>query len=141
MSVIKVILLVSVILAIASVCCAQGVPTIISYQGKLMQPTGDPYADGIYSVTFSIYTVPNGGTATWTETNAGVQVKGGLFSVLLGSVTPIQPTHFSEPDRWLGIKVGDNSEMVPRLKIASVAYAFVSATVPACPSIRCGVRR
>jgi microcystin-dependent protein len=100
------------------------VPTIISYQGKLIEPSGEPFADGYYTITFGIYSVPNGGEAVWTEINNAVLVKGGLFSVLLGSVNPIQPAVFGEADRWFGIKVSDATEMVPRQKIASVAYAL-----------------
>ena len=66
MSVTKVTLLALAILVTCSICCTASVPTIISYQGKLTQPSGDPFADGTYSITFSIYDVPNGGTAVWT---------------------------------------------------------------------------
>jgi len=131
MSVTKVTLLALAILVTCSICCTASVPTVISYQGKLTQPSGDPFPDGTYTITFSIYDVPNGGTAVWTEFNSTVQVKGGLFSVLLGSVTPIQPTVFSAPDRWFGIKVGTATEMVPRQKIASVAYAHMASTAQA----------
>ena len=31
---------------------------------------------------------------------------------------------FSEADRYLGVKVGEGAEMVPRQRIVSVGYAF-----------------
>jgi hypothetical protein len=102
---------------------AAGVPPVISYQGKLMQPSGAPVPDGTVSIVFSIYDVPTGGTPVWTETNNSVQVKGGLFSVMLGSANPIAATVFASPDRYFGIKVGADSETSPRQKIASTAYA------------------
>lgn len=102
---------------------AAGVPPVISYQGKLMQPSGAPVPDGTVSIVFSIYDVPIGGTALWTETNNSIQVKGGLFSAMLGSVAPIPTAVFAGPDRYFGIKVGADSETSPRQKIASTAYS------------------
>lgn len=102
---------------------AAGVPSVISYQGKLMQPSGAPVPDGTVTIVFSIYDVPTGGTPLWTETNTSIQVKGGLFSAMLGSVAPIPTAVFASPDRYFGIKVGADSETSPRQKIASTAYA------------------
>jgi len=102
---------------------------MINYQGKLLLPTGAPIADGTYGMKFAIYDVPTGGTALWSETNPSVQVKGGLFAVMLGSVTNLPANIFDSPDRFFGVKVGTDSEMSPRQKIASVAYAQVAGAV------------
>jgi len=100
------------------------VPPMINYQGKLMQPSGVPVPDGTYQMTFAIYDVPTGGTPLWSETNGSVQVKGGLFSVLLGSVNNLPGNIFDSPDRWFGVTVGSDPEMTPRQRIASAAFAF-----------------
>jgi len=134
MSRLSVVVIVS-LMAVAQLCQA-AVPPMISYQGKLMQPTGAPVPDGTYPMQFGIYDVPAGGNALWSETNPSVQVKGGLFSVLLGSVVNLPGNIFDSPDRWFGVKVGTDPEMMPRQKIASVAYAVkagssdVALTVP-----------
>ncbi len=107
--------------------CLASVPPMINYQGKLMQPSGVPVPDGTFSMTFAIYSVPTGGTALWSETNPSVQVKGGLFSVLLGSVNNLPANIFDGPDRWFGVTVGADPEMTPRQKIASVAFAEKAA--------------
>lgn len=101
-----------------------GAPPLISYQGQLTDPsTGDPVADGDYSMTFKIYDAESEGTEVWSETRT-VAVSGGLFNVLLGSVNPLSASHFSGPDRWLEVKVGSDEPMTPRQRIASVPYAL-----------------
>jgi len=100
------------------------IPHLLSYQGKLLDNIGNPVIDTTYSVLFSLYTVPSGGSAFWSETQT-VRTKAGLFSVLLGSVTPIG----SLPDAgalYLGMKVGADPEMTPRLRIVSAAYAHLA---------------
>lgn len=49
---------------------------------------------------------------------------GGRFNVLLGSVNPVSASVFSEPDRYLGIKVERDAEMTPRSRLASVPYTM-----------------
>jgi hypothetical protein len=68
---------------------AISIPRMLSYQGKLTDTLGVPVTDTNYSVTFSLYTVPSGGSAFWNETQT-VRTKVGLFSTILGSVTPIE---------------------------------------------------
>jgi hypothetical protein len=102
------------------------IPQMLSYQGKLTDTLGQPVQDTTYSVTFRLYTEPSGGSAFWNETQA-VRTKSGLFSILLGSVTPIG----SAPDAgalYLGMAVAGGTELVPRLRIASAAYAYKADT-------------
>ena len=122
-SVIKTIL---VLLIAATAACA-AVPPMISYQGRLMQPSGAAVPDGTYSMQFAIYDVPTGGTALWSETNPSVAVKGGLFATMLGSVVNLPSNIFDNPNRFFGVKVGSDPEMTPRQQIASSAFAFRSA--------------
>ncbi len=101
------------------------VPQLINYQGILTEPaTGNPLS-GTFSMVFSIYSVPTGGTALFAETQS-VTATNGLFNVLLGNVTPLPFTVFSGGDRFLGIKVGNDAEMTPRKRMVSVGYSFMS---------------
>jgi|GEM_PF-6059942 len=97
----------------------------ISYQGRLTNSLGNPVANGTYNVTFAIYTDPSSGSALWTE-NQDVTISGGLFTALLGSVTPFDPVLFKEFPRYLGITVGAGPEMSPRILMASVPYALTA---------------
>jgi len=91
--------------------------------------SGKAVTDGTYSMVFAVYDAVNGGTALWSETNTSVQVKNGLFSVLLGSVNNLPANIFSNGPRWFGVKVGSDPEMLPRQQIASVPFAMISQTV------------
>jgi len=98
----------------------------VNYQGKVYQPSGAAVPDGAYKIAFSIYDVPTGGTAIWTETYDALQVKGSAFHVLLGSVNPIGASIFGSAERFLGVKLATDPELSPRQKIASVPYAMVA---------------
>lgn len=109
-----------------------GVPQLINYHGTLTDKTGATVPDGQYAVVFSIYDVPTGGTPLWTETwndtsSSSVVVTGGSFNAVLGTFTPIPLSFFSDhPVTYLGVKVGNDSEMLPRQRIVSVGYAFTA---------------
>lgn len=98
------------------------IPPLINYQGMLTDASGNPI-NGTVSVVFRIYDVATGGTALWEETQ-GVSVLNGLFNVLLGSVNPIPLDLFSGSERYLGLTVGSDAEMVPRKRLVSVGYSF-----------------
>jgi hypothetical protein len=102
------------------------IPQMLSYQGKLTDTLGQPVPNSDYSVTLKLYTVPSGGSAFWNETQ-DVKTRAGLFSALLGSVTPIGSVP-SAGVLYLGMAVGGGSELVPRLRIVSAAYAYKADT-------------
>lgn len=98
------------------------VPQLINYQGLLADGSGNPI-NGTRSIQFSIYDAATGGTALWTEDQT-VTVSDGLFSVLLGSVTPLPYDLFKGGERYLALKVGGDPEMSPRKRLVSVGYSF-----------------
>jgi hypothetical protein len=61
------------------------------------------------------------------ERNDNVQVKKGLFSVLLGSVNNLPANIFDSSNRWFGVKVGDDPEMNPKQQITATPFAFRAA--------------
>ena len=97
------------VVLLSSVCYA--IPNTINYQGYLTDSIGNPL-DGTVDMVFSIYDVDTGGSPLWTETQTGVVVTDGLFSVNLGEVTPLS-IPFDVP-YWLGVQVGADAEMIPR---------------------------
>ena len=92
------------------------IPQMMSYQGRLTDASGEPVADGNYSVAFWLYTEPTGGSPFWTETQS-VTTRDGLFSVLLGSATPIGSVPNADA-AYIGMAVEGSEEMTPRLRIA-----------------------
>ena len=99
----------------------------INFQGKLTNPDGTNITDGSYSIIFSLYSVSSGGTAIWTETQSTVSVAAGIFQVSLGSVTSLPGSvDFNSTPLYLGIKVGADAEMTPRIQFTAAPYAFNS---------------
>lgn len=98
----------------------------INYQGKLASTTGAAVGDTSYDMTFKLYTVSTGGSAIWTETLTGadaVPTVNGLFSVMLGSTTPLTNVDFNQT-LYLGIEIGSDGEMTPRKILGTVPAAF-----------------
>ncbi len=107
------------------------IPQLINYQGTLTKADGTPVPDGQYAVVFNIYDVSTGGTPLWTETwnlsTTPIVTSNGNFNAMLGTHNPIPISFFNDhPTAYLGIKAGNDSEMLPRQRIASVAYAFTA---------------
>ncbi len=99
------------------------IPRTLSYQAVLTDNVGVPKPDGSYPITFRLYTAVSGGAAVWTELQT-LQVRRGLFSAVLGSVTPIAANlTFTQP-YWLSLQVAPDPEMSPRLPLTSVGYSF-----------------
>ena len=119
--------LIALMLCLALTAAAQ-VPTMINYQGLLMTD-GGTYPDTTVFITFTIYDAPAEGNAVWSETQMNVLVEEGLFEVRLGSSSPISASVFSGTNRWLGITVGTDSELYPRVQLVSVPYAFKVNTI------------
>lgn len=127
----------ALLLGVAALADA-GVPPMISYQGKLMQPSGAPVPDGTYSIRFAIYDAPTGGNTLWSEVNPSVQVKGGLFATMLGSVVNLPANIFDGSSRFFGVKVGGDPEMTPRQQVASVAFAVKAASADTATTVPAG---
>jgi len=83
---------------------------------------------------FRLYATLTGGAPLWEEQWTGsnsVRVSDGLFNVMLGSLTPIQQSVIAGHDQlWLGITVGTDDEMQPRVQLGSVPFAVQALTVP-----------
>lgn len=103
------------------------IPHLINYQGVLTDDGGITL-NGTYDLTFSIYSVSSGGSAIWDEDHNDVLVENGLFSVILGSTESIPSSVFEGAERYLGIKVDTDPELVPRIQLTSVGYAYLAET-------------
>src|SRR3989304_3142258 len=99
------------------------VPQLINFQGILRDGGGNPVPNNTYSVTFTIYDAPAGGTNLWTETQS-VTTSSGLFAVLLGSSNPVSDSVFKGTDRYLAIQVSPDPELSPRQRLVSVGYSY-----------------
>jgi len=108
---------------------SDGIYKRINFQGKLTNLNGTNVADGNYSVIFTLYDASSAGTNLWDETQT-VAVADGIFRVELGTIdTTISNVNFNRDTLYLGIKVGSDSEMTPRVRFTAVPYAFNSEKV------------
>jgi len=105
----------------------QAIPREISYQGVLNDAAGYTVADGVYSITFRLYSEASGGTALWSEQQS-VTVEKGLFSVYLGSVNPLSAVPFDQVC-FLGMTIGTGSELLPRTKLTPAPYSLMAMNV------------
>jgi Chaperone of endosialidase len=113
------ILVLFAILSMADFALAQAT---LSVQGTVQKSTGTAVDDGDYSLTFKLYTTETGGTAVWSETQDPVNIIGGVYSVTLGTVTPL--TAAFDQTYYLGISVGTGTELIPRARLTSSPYAL-----------------
>ena len=113
------ILVLFAILSMADFALAQAT---LSVQGTVQKSTGNAVDDGDYSLTFKLYTTETGGTAVWSETQDPVNIIGGVYSVTLGTVTPL--TAAFDQTYYLGIAVGTGTELIPRARLTSSPYAL-----------------
>ena len=97
----------------------------ISMQGTLTDVAGKSVDDGVYNVTFRLYTTATGGTAIWQE-SADITVDGGIYSYYLGSVTPLAANIFLT-SLFVGLTL-DQDEIIPRTELTYAPYAFAVAT-------------
>jgi len=111
-------LILAAFLGVAPAARAQA-PSTLSYQGVLTDGAGNLVADGDYAITFRIYDVAAGGVALFTQALPAVPVERGGFSVVLTGVSlPFdQPYH-------LGIQVGADPELSPRVALTASPYAM-----------------
>ena len=101
-------------------------PRMINYQGFLTDTLGNPVNINSLSMNIAIYDQETGGHQLWVESQSPT-VEKGIFSILLGSETPIPDSIFTKsPDRWLEITVGLTS-LTPRTRIVATPYAYTAA--------------
>jgi hypothetical protein len=107
-------------LAFSNQIFAQLDPTL-SIQGILKKSNGVAVEDGNYNLVFKLYTTETGGTAIWMETQPAVEVSNGIYSAVLGVITPLN-VPFNQL-YYLGVTVG-STELTPRILLTSAPYAL-----------------
>ncbi|MCD4813093.1 hypothetical protein K8S19_05320 [bacterium] len=104
------------------------IPNVINYQGRLTNHSGDPYADGTYAMTITLYNDPVASSPSnviGSEVHS-VDTKNGYFNIQIGAASsPMDLSSFDfNEEYYLGITVNPDTEMTPRKKLTSVGYAF-----------------
>jgi hypothetical protein len=114
------------------------VPRLVEFQGALKDAEGKA-RPGLFSLTFALYSQPEGGGPVWVETQAVRVGADGRYRVLLGSATSggvpadalISTSNSVSSNvaegRWLGIQVEQEEEQTPRVVLVSVPFALKAA--------------
>ena len=76
------IIAICMIVISSRVSAQQGIPAKLTYQGVLIDTTGIPVCDSVWTVDLTLYTSASGGTGIWTERHT-VNTSGGVFGVIL----------------------------------------------------------
>ncbi len=104
----------------------------IPYQGRLAATDGTPITNQ-QNMEFRLYDVPAGGAPLWEEYWTGgnsVAVSDGLFSVMLGSLnTDLTNVVQTYNNLYLGVTVGTDPEMKPRVQLGSVPFSIWALNV------------
>lgn len=139
---------VAFVVAISSAHAAAGTPSIMSYQGRLADASGNLLGSSsgtTYYFKFSIWDVPTGGTASpdrlWPSgnpTSVPLSVRSGVFTVNIGDTAAGFPDALTydfntSSDAYLQVEVSsDNSSfqtLSPRHRISATPFARLSGAV------------
>ncbi len=93
------------------------VPKTISFQGVVTDDGGVVLPDGNYKFMLELHVGPDDGFAVWHEEHDDVPVVDGVFSVMLGSVVPLD-LPFDQP-YYLAVSVDDGPPKQPFLPLTS----------------------
>lgn len=101
-------------------------PQVLNFSGHLAGEAGAH--TGEVALTLSLYDDPDSFATThvlWTEVST-VFVSEGRFHVLLGGdeANPLPATAFEAATVYVGVRVGADDELRPRLRVASVPFAL-----------------
>lgn len=102
----------------------------LAFAGQLTDTSNTPISTP-KDVRFALYTSPfsNTNDQIWQEQDNINPDQNGNFSIQLGSKIGIPQTVFESPSLYLGVQIGDSSELSPRQQVATVAYAANSQSL------------
>lgn len=106
------------------------IPKTIQYQGTLTDNNGNLVPDGPYFIRFRIWSDSASNDISFEKWNGNIQafeINGGVLEAYLGAPPmPLLPEGIFKNDTnlYLGMTVGTSPELRPRIKFATVPYAF-----------------
>ena len=106
---------------------ATTIPTAFSYQGTLRDASGN-LVNGTVNLSLRLYGVVTGGNPLYSEDFANINVRSGLFTVIVGDAQVLPASVFNTFPLYIGIKVNNDAEMLPRQRMHPVPYAMQSSS-------------
>ncbi|MDD3498703.1 MAG: hypothetical protein PHH24_04365, partial [Candidatus Moranbacteria bacterium] len=131
---ISAIFLVAGFFALSNLIFAQEKNRTLDLSAVVVSSENKGVENGIYKVRFSLYTSDrieldpypsdsDAGSRVWEEEQE-VEIVNGSLNAFLGSVNPLPDIDFDQGEYYLGIRINEDSEGVPRKKIAYVPAAI-----------------
>ncbi|MFA5133314.1 MAG: hypothetical protein WC459_00680, partial [Patescibacteria group bacterium] len=113
---------------------ATGTYKALNFRGTLQNSDGTAVTNGPYELKFTIYDAAAGGTCLYTAHGScavpiakSVTVTNGVFTTMIGDTDNgdnAVTIDFNSTSYWLGVTVGEDAELTPRVRIGSAGYAF-----------------
>lgn len=100
------------------------VPGQVNFQGMLEDSSGQPVT-GSVDFDFALFDTISAGTQIWSESQSGVLVSAGIYTVALGSVVPLVSEDLSGASVYLEITVAGET-LSPRQRLLAVPYALTA---------------
>lgn len=113
------------------------VPGKINYQGKLIDSEGQ-VLNGKYNIDFTLFTEVSGGDGVWSESHAKIAIVNGIFSVMLGSSSPLTEVVLNSDWLWMELTV-NNEKLLPRRNIVGTGFALKTSGFTVDPAGRVGI--
>ena len=111
--------LILVLMMMFLVSVVSAIPQTFNLHGKVTDSGGSALS-GATVMNFSIYDSYTGGSRLWNSGNQTVIVDSdGIYSIILTAID----LNFSE-QYYLGVEVGSDAEMTPRINLTSSPYSF-----------------
>jgi len=98
------------------------VPALLSHQGRLLDTNGHSVS-GAVDFRFTLYAADD--EVVYVEEQR-IELTDGYYTTLIGSVVPLAPELFLGGELYLGVTIGDDEELAPRSRIASVPFAMAA---------------
>lgn len=108
------------LLALTGTALAQDVPAKMTHQGRILASDTLRPLEGTHPVTFTVY---DNGAVVWSET-LNVAFEDGFYALTLGQTSQMQAGIFDSDTLSLGVRVGDDAELSPRIALNTVPFAF-----------------
>lgn len=106
-------------------------PRTLSFQGRLMDKTNTPITAET-RLRFALYNSPtaSGSSLLWQEVQSITPNQDGYFTTMLGKKVSLrQDIMTNNPNVFVGITVGNNTELQPRQQLATGGYAANSQSL------------